>query len=137
MTRVRGQDTAAKLTTAGWLRLRGVAAMDVCAQWARLQAEGAECPKAEVGARLAALGDIHDLRWWDEAAGLPPGDGFVLDLEDRASACGGLLLAPDGDRLTGWRPERGALTAFREGRMVLSPVVPGAPERRAIVGRLA
>jgi len=81
--------------------------------------------------------DIHDLRWWDEAAGLPPGDGFVLDLEDRASACGGLLLAPDGDRLTGWRPERGALTAFREGRMVLSPVVPGAPERRAIVGRLA
>ena len=84
--------------------------------------------------RTAVLTENDCARW---AALAAAGGSCPIDLEDRASPCGGLLLAIKGDRLTGWRPEAGALTVFSEGALVLSPVVPGAPERRAIVGRLA
>lgn len=125
------------LLVMGWRRSRDAVGTDLRAHWARLQAQGAACPSADLRAELAELGDLRDVRWWDETAGLPEEDAFILDLEDRASVWGGLLLIPDGERLSGWRPEAGALTVFRAGRMVLSPLVPGAPQRRAIIGRLA
>ena len=121
-----------------WAGVRRARALEAeyAARLAALAASGGDCPVDDVRAHTAKFGQCSNVGWWNEADGLPAGDGFVLDLEDRASPCGGLLLAIDGDRLTGWRPEAGVLTVFSEGALVLSPVAPGAPERRAIVGRL-
>lgn len=118
-------------------RLRAVLDPDTCADWARRRNEGGACPADRVAELLVEFGSASDVRWWDEAQPLPTGRGFVLDLSDRPSQQGGLLLVPDGDRLTGWRPEAGALTVFEPGALLVSPVTPGAAPRPAILGRLA
>ena len=137
MTKAERPDPANIRDAWGGVRRTAVLTENDCARWAALAAAGGSCPIEDVRALLAELGPTTDVHWWRETEGLPAGAGFVLDLEDRASPCGGLLLAIKGDRLTGWRPEAGALSVFSEGALVLSPVVPGAPARRAIVGRLA
>ena len=137
MTRAERPDPASLLDAWGGVRRTKVLTESDTARWAALAASGGACPVEDVRALLADFSPTTDIQWWRESDGLPAGAGLVLDLEDRASPCGGLLLAIEGDRLTGWRPEAGALTVFSEGALILSPVVPGAPERRAIVGRLA
>ena len=137
MTKAERPDPANIRDAWGGVRRTAVLTENDCARWAALAAAGGSCPIEDVRALLAELGPTTDVHWWRETEGLPAGAGFVLDLVDRAAPGGGLLLGIQGDRLTGWRPEAGAVTVVCDGALVLSPVVPGAPERRAIVGRLA
>lgn len=126
------------LATDGWSRVASAISNQRIADWRQAAEAGAPCPVPSIELVLLELGPISDVRWWDEAEGLPQGPAFILDLEDRGSADGGLLLRSDGeDRVTGWRPEAGALTVFRDTDVVLSPVTPGVSRRLAITGLLA
>lgn len=136
MTTERRPDTAAELEARGWLRLRNAVEAHDCERWIRLLASGDPCPVSEIVARIAEVAAAKEIDWWDESVGLPEGPAFILDLEDRPSAWGGLLMVPDADRFFGWRPEAGTLSLFRTP-FVISPLVPGAPRRRAMLGRMA
>lgn len=130
---VRGE-----LATDGWCRVAGAVSPQRVAEWREAAEAGAPCPVPSIETVLLQLGTLSDIGWWDETEGLPEGPAFVLDLADRSSVDGGLLLRADGeDRVAGWRPEAAALTAFREAGLTLSPTSPGAARRAAIVGRIA
>lgn len=121
----------------GWSRVSDVAPSPTLTDWRRAAEAGAPCPVSSIENALSALGPLADVGWWDETQGLPNGPAFILDLDDRGSAEGGLLLRSESDdRLSGWRPEAGALTVFGQMEMALSPTMPGAARRLAIVGRL-
>lgn len=64
--------------------------------------------------------------------------GFSLDLSDgNRPIDGGLLLFVDqGGRVAGWRPQRGALTIWSGIEPELTELIPGAPERIGLFGRL-
>ena len=125
------------LSTDGWCRVAEAVSPQRVADWRRAAETGAPCPVPSIETVLLPLGALTDIRWWDEAEGLPEGPAFILDLTDRSSAEGGLLLRPDGeDRVAGWRPEAAALTVFGEGALTLSPTSPGAGRRLAISGRI-
>ena len=124
------------LASEGWCRVAGAVSEDQTAEWRRAASAGAPCPVASIEA-LLQLGPLTAVDWWSEADGLPAGPAFILDLADRASADGGLLLRPQGeDRVSGWRPETGALTVYRSADVALSPTMPGVARRLAITGRL-
>ena len=126
------------LSTDGWCRVAGAVSPERVADWRRAVEAGDPCPVPSVEIVLLQLGPLSGISWWDEAGGLPEGPAFILDLTDRSSAEGGLLLRPDGeDRVAGWRPEAAALTVFGNGGLTLSPTVPGASRRPAIAGRIA
>lgn len=126
------------LATDGWCRVARAVSPRRVAEWREAAEAGAPCPVPSIENVLLQLGALSDIGWWDEADGLPEGPAFVLDLTDRPSMDGGLLLRPDGeDRFAGWRPEAAALTAFGEAGLTLSPTLPGASRRPAIVGRIA
>lgn len=124
------------LATDGWCRVAGAVSAPQTGEWRKAAEAGAPCPAASVEA-LLQLGPLTAVDWWNEADGLPDGPAFVLDLADRGSADGGLLLRSQGeDRVSGWRPETGALTVYRDAGMALSPTMPGVARRVAITGRL-
>lgn len=126
------------LATDGWCRVAGAVSAQRVAEWREVAEAGAPCPVPSIENVLLQLGALSDIRWWNEEDGLPEGPAFVLDLSDRPSAYGGLLLRADGeDRVAGWRPEAAALTVFAEAGLTLSPTAPGASRRPAIVGRIA
>lgn len=126
-----------RLARDGWARVVQAVEPAILEGWLALAKAGKPCPRWDVSGKLMTVVSGIELDWWDEDAGLPDGPAFILDLEDRPSAEGGLLLRTSGeDQVTGWRPEAGALTAWRSGEIVLSPVSPGAARRFAIVGRL-
>lgn len=126
------------LATDGWCRVAAAVSPQRVAEWREAAEAGAPCPVPSIENVLLQLGALSDIGWWDETDGLPGGPAFVLDLSDRPSADGGLLLRAAGeDRVTGWRPEAAALTVFGDGGLTLSPTVPGASRRPAIVGRIA
>lgn len=126
------------LETDGWCRVAAAVSDRHVADWRAAAEAGEPCPVAAIQNALAQLGPLSRVDWWNEAAGLPEAPGFVLDLSDRASADGGLLLRPDGaDRVGGWRPESAALTLYCDIGMMLSPTAPGAGRRLAISGRIA
>lgn len=132
LSSVRGE-----LATDGWSRVAGAVSPQHVADWRRAAEAGAPCPVPSIETVLLPLGSLTDIRWWDEAEGLPEGPAFILDLIDRSSTAGGLLLRPDGeDRVAGWRPEAGALTVFGSSGLILSPTSPGADRRLAISGRI-
>lgn len=125
------------LVTDGWCRVAGAVSAQRVADWRAAAEAGEPCPVPSIENVLLQLGPISDIGWWDEAKGLPEGPAFVLDLNDRPSTDGGLLLrAVDEDRVTGWRPEAAALTVYRKADMNLSPTAPGVKRRLAISGRL-
>lgn len=126
------------LITDGWCRVAEAVSPQRVADWRRAAEAGDPCPVHSIETVLLPLGALTDIRWWDEAEGLPEGPAFILDLTDRSSPEGGLLLRPDGeDRVVGWRPEAAALTVFSETGLTLSPTSPGADRRLAICGRIA
>ncbi|ATQ41634.1 hypothetical protein [Caulobacter mirabilis] len=114
--------------------------------WMRLEGEGRGLDASDGGggALAAALG-VASARLVRHRAGdfgLPPteaGTTFLLDLnDDWPSPRGGLLLFQDGDQVAGFRPQAGAVTLFDGARTpLLTLVAPGAPDRYAIIGRLA
>ncbi len=150
---VDGENLAAALAERGWARSR-VETADLddlltiakAGRWARLEGDGRGLDAGDEGdgALAAALG-VASARFVRHRAGdfgLPPteaGTSFLLDLNaDWPSRRGGLLLFQDGDRVAGFRPQAGAVTLFDGARApLLTLVAPGAPDRYAIIGRLA
>jgi hypothetical protein len=144
------------LAEQGWARTVDAVPAEVCddllaaaamADWSSLAGDGYALDIASLGAPalMTALGasDLRLIRHDHGQLGLPPADrgriGFILDLNTGwPSEHGGLLMFQDGDRLRGWRPERGALTLFDLSRpLILSVVTPAArAPRLAVLGRL-
>lgn len=126
------------LITDGWSRVAEAVSPQRVAEWRRAAEAGETCPLRSIESVLLKLGPLPDIGWWDEANGLPEGPAFILDLIDRPSAEGGLLLHAAGeDRVRGWRPQAGSMTAYHRGALVLSPTVPGSQRRPAVWGRLS
>jgi hypothetical protein len=144
------------LAAQGWARTADAVPAQVCedllaaastAQWAATTGDGHALDSASLAAPdlAAALGasDLRLIRHSPGQSGLPPlaggRTGLVLDLNsDWSSPHGGLLLFQDGDRVRGWRPERGSLTLFDGSRPpILSLVTPAArTPRLAVLGVL-
>jgi hypothetical protein len=142
------------LAAQGWARAADAVPAWVCedllaaastAQWVATTGDGHALDTASLEAPdlAAALGasDLWLIRHSPGQSGLPPIVGgrtrLLLDLNsDWSSAHGGLLLFQDGDRVRGWRPERGSLTLFAGSRPpILSLVTPAArTPRLAVLG---
>jgi len=145
------------LSSAGWARETDAVPAEACdalrlravsSDWTALSGDGFSLQTAPLDdpGLTDAIG-VSDLRFVRHGAGdhgLPPiaeaRIGFVLDLNpDWPSQHGGLLMVADGERVRGWRPERGALTLFDLSRPLILSVVSrdARTPRVAVLGRLA